>query len=51
MIVAIASNSFVDVTLRCILWFFYEREREIDRKDKVLVIDARNTLEQVNRAP
>ena len=50
VIVAFASNSFVNVTLPCILWFFDKREREIDRKDKVLVMDARNVLEQVNRA-
>jgi len=50
VMVAIGSNFFYTVTLPCTLWFFDKGKINIDRKDKVLFIDARNIYNQVDRA-
>lgn len=62
VIISIGSNFFYTVALPCTLWFFdkgktltpslsqKEREKAVDRKDKVLFIDARHIYRQIDRA-
>lgn len=51
VIVSVGSNFFYTVTLPCTLWFFDRaKERDVDRADKVLFIDARHIYRQVDRA-
>lgn len=49
VMVAIGSNFFYTVTLPCSIWFF-DKSKPVDRKDKVLFIDARHIYRQVTRA-
>ena len=48
--VSMPSNMFLTVTLPATLWFFDKQKVNIDRKDKILFIDARNTYHQIDRA-
>jgi type I restriction enzyme M protein len=48
VMIAVGPNFFYTVTLPCTLWFF-DKEK-IDRKDKVLFIDARSIYRQIDRA-
>jgi type I restriction enzyme M protein len=50
VMIAIGSNFFYTVTLPCTLWFLDKGKRRSDRKDKVLLIDARHIFKQVDRA-
>ena len=51
VIVSVGSNFFYTVTLPCTLWFFDRaKERNADRADKVLFIDARHIYRQIDRA-
>ena len=50
VMIAIGSNFFYTVTLPCTLWFFDKGKKKTDRKDKVLLIDARNIYTQIDRA-
>lgn len=47
VMVAISSNFFYTVTLPCTLWFF---DKNKEKKDEVLFIDARHIYRQINRA-
>jgi len=49
VMVAVSSNFFYTVTLPCSLWFF-DKGKPVERKDKVLFIDARHIYRQVTRA-
>ncbi|WP_252231862.1 N-6 DNA methylase [Clostridium sp. ZBS15] len=48
VIISIGNNFFYTRTLPCTLWFFDKNKLE-NNKDKVLMIDARNTFRKVNR--
>lgn len=48
--VTLPSNMFSSVTLPSTLWFFDKQKPNIDKKDKILFIDARNIFAQVDRA-
>lgn len=51
VIVSVGSNFFYTVTLPCTLWFFDRgKERDAERADKVLFIDARHIYRQIDRA-
>jgi type I restriction enzyme M protein len=50
VMVAIGPNFFYTVTLPCTLWFFDKGKQITDRKDKVLLIDARHIFRQLDRA-
>lgn len=51
VIVSVGPNFFYTVTLPCTLWFFdREKERDAERADKVLFIDARHIYRQIDRA-
>lgn len=49
VMVAVSSNFFYTVTLPVTLWFF-DKGKPLERKEKVLFIDARSVFTQVNRA-
>ena len=44
------SNMFFTVTLPATLWFFDKQKAHMERNDKILFIDARNTYHQIDRA-
>jgi type I restriction enzyme M protein len=46
-IVSIANNFFYTLSLPCHVWFL-DKGKRIENKDKVLMIDARNTYRKVN---
>ncbi|CUU48429.1 N-6 DNA methylase [Clostridium beijerinckii] len=48
VIISIGNNFFYTRSLQCTLWFFDKNKSE-DKKDKVLMIDARNIFRKVNR--
>lgn len=48
VIISIGNNFFYTRSLPCTLWFFDKNKSE-DRKNKVLMIDARNIFRKVNR--
>lgn len=48
--VSMPSNMFFTVTLPATLWFFDKWKPNINRKDKILFIDARNVYHQIDRA-
>ncbi|MBU5300469.1 N-6 DNA methylase [Clostridium sporogenes] len=48
VIISISNNFFYTRSLPCTLWFFDKNKPE-DKKDKVLMIDARNIFRKVNR--
>ncbi|MDF3841396.1 class I SAM-dependent DNA methyltransferase [Pseudomonas citronellolis] len=51
VIVSVGPNFFYTVTLPCTLWFFDRaKERDAERADKVLFIDARHIYRQIDRA-
>jgi len=50
IMISIGPNFFYTVTLPCTLWFFDRGKKNIDRKDKILFIDARNIFYQIDRA-
>ncbi len=50
VMVAIGSNFFYTVTLPCTLWFLEKGKQGIDRRGKVLFIDARDIYNQIDRA-
>ena len=50
VMISIGPNFFYTVTLPCTLWFFDRGKKNIDRKDKILFIDARNIFRQIDRA-
>ena len=51
VIVSVGPNFFYTVTLPCTLWFFDRaKERDSDRADKVLFLDARHIYRQLDRA-
>jgi type I restriction enzyme M protein len=47
IMISIGPKFFYTVTLPCTLWFF---DKEKDRKDKVLFIDAKNIFTKIDRA-
>jgi len=47
-IIAIGTNYFYTLTLPCTLWFF-DKRKPAERRDKVLMIDARNIYHVVTR--
>lgn len=47
--VTLPSNMFTSVTLPATLWFF-DKNKDKDKKDEILFIDARNVFTQVDRA-
>ena len=49
-IVTLPSNMFTSVTLPATLWFLDKEKANINKKDEVLFIDARNIYTQVDRA-
>ena len=48
VMISIRSNFFYTRTVPCELWFF-DRDKPKERKDKVLMLDARNVFRKVNR--
>lgn len=48
--VTLPSNMFNTVTLPATLWFFDKNKPNINKKDEILFIDARNVFTQVDRA-
>lgn len=50
VMIAIASNFFLNVTLPCTLWFLDKGKKGTPREDTVLFIDARQIYTQVTRA-
>jgi type I restriction enzyme M protein len=50
VIVAVASNFFLTVTLPVTLWFLDRGKRGTEREDTVLFIDARKIFNQIDRA-
>jgi len=50
VMIAVGSNFFYTVTLPCTLWFLDKGKRNLERKDKVLFIDARKIYQQIDRA-
>lgn len=50
VMIAIGTNFFYTVTLPCMLWFFDKGNKDTNRKDKVLFIDARNIYTDIDRA-
>ena len=50
VMVTMPSNMFFTVTLPATLWFYDKAKVKIDRKDKILFIDARNVYRQIDRA-
>jgi type I restriction enzyme M protein len=50
VMVSIGPNFFYTVTLPCTLWFLDRGKSKMNRKDKVLFIDARHTFRQIDRA-
>ncbi|MCK4592027.1 SAM-dependent DNA methyltransferase [Candidatus Parcubacteria bacterium] len=50
VIVSVGPNMFYNVTLPVTLWFFDNGKKKMNRKDKVLFIDARNIYKQIDRA-
>lgn len=48
VMVNIAKNFFYTRSLPCDIWFF-DKNKSQDRKDKILMLDARNTFRKVNR--
>lgn len=50
VMIAIGPNFFYTVTLLCTLWFFDKGKAKMDRKDKVLFIDARHIFRQIDWA-
>lgn len=48
VMVAIGNNFFYTRTLPCGIWFF-DKDKPEDRKDKILMLDARNIFRKVNR--
>ena len=50
VMISIGSNFFYTVTLPCTLWFLDRTKSNIDRKGKILFIDARNIYKQFDRA-
>lgn len=48
VMISIRSNFFYTRTVPCELWFF-DRAKPKERKDKVLMLDARNVFRKVNR--
>lgn len=46
-IVSVANNFFYTLSLPCHLWFF-DKGKRAENKDKILMIDARNTYRKVN---
>ncbi|MBY6757217.1 N-6 DNA methylase [Clostridium botulinum] len=48
VIISIGNNFFYTRSLPCTLWFFDKNKSE-DKKDKVLMVDARNIFRKVNR--
>src|SRR5215472_2937170 len=48
LIISIRSNFFYSRTVPCELWFF-DRNKPEDRRDKVLMLDARNVFRKVTR--
>ena len=48
VMISIRSNFFYTRTVPCELWFF-DRAKPTERKDKVLMLDARNVYRQVTR--
>ena len=47
--VTLPSNMFTSVTLPATLWFF-DKNKDKDKKDEILFIDARNVFTQIDRA-
>lgn len=50
VVVAVGTNMFYTVTLPVTLWFLDRGKRGSDREDKVLLIDAREIYNQIDRA-
>lgn len=50
VIISVGPNFFYTVTLPCTLWFLDKGKKNTNRKDKVLLIDARNIFKQIDRA-
>jgi len=50
VMLSVGNNFFYTVTLPCNLWFFDKGKTKIDRKDKVLFINARHIYRQIDRA-
>ncbi|MFA4828021.1 MAG: class I SAM-dependent DNA methyltransferase [Thermodesulfovibrionales bacterium] len=50
VMISIGSNFFYTVALPCTLWFLDKGKKKIERKDKVLFIDARHIYNQIDRA-
>ena len=50
VVISVGPNFFYTVTLSCMLWFFDRRKSRTDKKDTILVIDARRIYRQVDRA-
>ena len=48
VMVSIGNNFFYTRTLPCGIWFF-DKNKPQDRKDKILMLDARNIFRKVNR--
>lgn len=48
VMISIRSNFFYTRTVPCELWFF-DRGKPVDRRDFILMIDARNVFRKVNR--
>lgn len=48
VMVAIGNNFFYTRSLPCGIWFF-DKDKPEDRKDKILMLDARNIFRKVNR--
>jgi type I restriction enzyme M protein len=48
VMISIRSNFFYTRSVPCELWFF-DRAKPVDRKDKVLMLDARNVYRKVTR--
>jgi type I restriction enzyme M protein len=50
VIIAIGPKFFYTVTLPCMLWFFDKSKSHMERKEKILFIDAGNIFRQIDKA-
>jgi type I restriction enzyme M protein len=50
VIVSVGSNMFMNATLSCTLWFFDKRKADIERKNKVLFINAQDIFTPIDKA-
>lgn len=50
VMIAVGPNMFYNVTLPVTLWFLDKGKKDLERRNKILFIDARNIYRQIDRA-